>query len=146
MAWFSWGGGRFSAIDNYAGGAFCHCRFGLFARLIVFIVEAGEVIFCLEEVGLFFAHLAADATDLAHLPRRFTILPTPAGNGHHIFLPKADHLNQKSRTNLRTGRTAGALFIIDRCQAIDYMQGIELARPCAVAKTQTAEFTGLDIR
>lgn len=113
LAGLSWGGGGFSTINDYAGGAFCHCRSGLFGRLILFVIEAGEIIFYLKEVGLFFTHLAADTADLTHPAGRFGVFFASAGNGHHIFLPKANHLNQVSRTNLRAGGAAGALFIID---------------------------------
>ena len=60
-----WRGG-FSAVNDYAGGAFVYGCFGLFCGLVFCIVNSGVVVFDREQVGLFYAETAADAADLAH--------------------------------------------------------------------------------
>ena len=56
----------FSSEDDYAGGAFIEGGFGFGGGLVFLVIEAGEVIIEREDIGLFCAEGATDASDFTH--------------------------------------------------------------------------------
>jgi uncharacterized membrane protein len=139
-------GGGFSTQDYYAGGAFGHGGFGLLVRLIPFIIECRKVVFNDEDVGLLYAKRTADAADFAHLAGGLSVLDIFAGDGHHIFVREGHHFNKVPRAGLCAGAATCAFVIVNSGKALDDMQGVEFAGPCAVAITEAAETAGLNAR
>ena len=86
-----------AAKDDYARGAFCHSGFRLGRGFVVRVVDSCEVVFDLEEVGLFGAQAAGDTADGALGAGHFTGFPGATRHAHHIFLAERDHFNEVSR-------------------------------------------------
>ena len=135
--------GGFAAEDNYFGRAFVHRRFGLLVRLILSIIQPGQIIFNHKDIGLLCTQAATDTTDFTKRACAFTRLLTAAGNRHHIFMAEGNHLNQVPRACLRAGGTAGAFVVVNGSQAVDDMQSVKLARGYTLAVPKAAEGAGL---
>ena len=105
-----------------------------------------EVVLQGEKLALFCTYSAAYTADLAHRASSLARFLIVAGDSHHILVAERDHLNQVSRAGLGTGRTAGAFLVVNGRQAVNNMEGVELAGAYAVAVTQATELARLDIR
>ena len=116
-----------------------------FVRLIICVIQICQIIYQLELAGLFDAKRTCDTADIAHRARNFANFLIAAGNRKHIFLCIGNHIDEISRTGLRAGCAAGAFFVVNRSEAVDYMQGVKLARLYAIAESKTAEFAMLNI-
>ena len=146
MFWLAGLGGGFAAKDDDARGAFVVSSLDFFVELVFFVIQTREVVFDLKQVRLFCAQTAGDAPYLAHRTGGFAGFPAAAGYGHHNFVAEGDHFDEVSRTGLRAGSAAGTFFVVHSCQAVNDVQGVELAGAGAVAVAEAAEFAGLNVR
>jgi len=86
-----WGG--FSAIDDYAGGAFVQCGLSLFGGLVFFVVNPGEIVVYRKDIALFCAQFTADTADPAHRAGCFWVFSAATRDGHDVFRAERYHLD-----------------------------------------------------
>ena len=136
-------GGVFAAIDDDACWAFIHSGLGIGAGRVFGVIDSRQVVGYREELRLLYAKGAGDASDFAELPRGGAGFLAFAGDGHDVLVAEGEHFNKVTRAGLGAGGAAGAFFVVDGCQAVDYVEGVEFAGGNAIAVAETAEFAGL---
>ena len=109
------------------------------------VIHAGTELVDFEEVALTFAHTATDTALGAHLAGGLTVFLVVASDDGHAVLREGDHLDEIAGAGLGAGGAARALVVVDGGQAVNDMQGVELASRDTITVTQAAELAGLDI-